>query len=73
MRILGRRTQDGRNSVRPGASTGVAEGTERARWTNLKQAQESAHESRQAVLSVNQGTHPQDSRCDSNSPSSLNE
>ena len=64
MRILGRRTQDGRNSVRPGASTGVAEGTERARWTNLKQAQESADESCQAVLSVNEGTHTENSRCD---------
>ena len=38
MRILGRRTQDGGNPVRPGASTGVAKGTEWARWANLKQA-----------------------------------
>ena len=71
MRILGRRTQDGGNPVRPGASTGVAKGTEWAKWANLKQAQESAHESRQAVLSVNQGTHTKNSRCDPNSEASL--
>ena len=71
MRILGRRTQDGGDPVRPGASTGLAKGTERARWANLKQAQESAHESRQAVLSVNEGTHIKDSRCDPNSEASF--
>ena len=71
MRILGRRTQGIGDPVCPGASTGVAKGTERARWTNLKQAQESTHESRQAVLSVHQGTYIKDSRCDPNSEASL--
>ena len=38
MRILGRRTQSIGDPVRPGASTGVAEGTKWAKWANLKQA-----------------------------------
>ena len=53
MRILGRRTQGIGNPVCPGASPGVAEGAEWTKWTNLKQAQESAYEPRQAVLSLN--------------------
>jgi len=48
----------------------VAEGAEWAKWANIKQAQESAHESRQAVLSLNQGTHIKNSRCHSNSEAS---
>lgn len=70
MRILGRRTQGIGDSVCPGASTGVAKGIEWTKWANLKQAQESAHEPRQAVLSLNQGTHIKNSRCHSNSEAS---
>ena len=44
----------------------MAERAEWTKWTNLKQAQESAHEPRQAVLSLNQGTNTKNSRCDPN-------
>ena len=51
----------------------MAKGIEWIKGTYLKQEEESAYESRQAVLSVNQGTYIKDSRCHSDSEVSFNE